>query len=114
MIKSRKNDFNHVEKILDLTKLQELTQPEDTSIYERFSKRHQKVYNVPNLERGLMIIELLAKTIMGLTLTEIINHLDISKSSAFRITSTLIYKNYLQKNETTKNNTIQKNANTWG
>ncbi|MGB2129133.1 MAG: IclR family transcriptional regulator [Flavicella sp.] len=59
-------------------------------------------YNVPNLERGLLIIELLATSPKGYTLTEIIQILKISKSSAFRIVNTLLFKNYLQKNESTK------------
>ncbi|MGS0523898.1 helix-turn-helix domain-containing protein [Zobellia nedashkovskayae] len=64
----------------------------------------KSTYNVPNLERGLSIIELLATQPKGLTLAEIIEKLSIAKSSAFRIVSTLIFKNYLQKNETTKKN----------
>lgn len=71
-------------------------------------------YNVPNLERGLLIIELLAEHSQGLTLSEIIQALDISKSSAFRITSTLIFKNYLQKNETTKKITLSRKILTLG
>ncbi len=71
-------------------------------------------YNVPNLERGLLIIELLAKQKQGLTLSEIIESLDISKSSAFRIVSTLIFKNYLQKNETTKKITLSRKLMTLG
>ena len=71
-------------------------------------------YNVPNLERGLMIIELLATKSKGLTLAEIIEALSISKSSAFRITSTLIFKNYLQKNETTKKITLSRKMLTLG
>ena len=65
-------------------------------------------YSVPNLERGLLIIELLANIKKGLTLPEIIKTLTISKSSAFRIVSTLIHKNYLQKNETTKKITLSR------
>ncbi|WP_298537472.1 IclR family transcriptional regulator [uncultured Algibacter sp.] len=71
-------------------------------------------YNVPNLERGLLIIELLAKHKTGLTLTEIIEMLSISKSSVFRIVSTLIFKNYLQKNETTKKITLSRKMLTLG
>ncbi len=70
--------------------------------------------NVPNLERGLLIIELLAIHKQGLTLAEIIESLSISKSSAFRITSTLISKNYLQKNETTKKITLSRKLLTLG
>jgi len=71
-------------------------------------------YNVPNLERGLLIIELLATKTKGLTLTEIIQTLAISKSSAFRIVNTLIFKNYLQKNETTKRITLSRKMLTLG
>ncbi|GEC72482.1 transcriptional regulator, IclR family [Flavobacterium flevense] len=71
-------------------------------------------YNVPNLERGLQIIELLATFPKGLTLSEIIQTLDVTKSSAFRITNTLIFKNYLQKNETTKKITLSRKMLTLG
>jgi len=71
-------------------------------------------YSVPNLERGLLIIELLATKKKGLTLTEIIETLTISKSSAFRIVSSLIQKNYLQKNETTKKITLSRKMLTLG
>lgn len=74
----------------------------------------KSTYNVPNLERGLMIIELLATRSKGLTLAEIIEALSISKSSAFRITSTLVFKNYLQKNETTKKFTLSRKMLTLG
>lgn len=66
------------------------------------------VYNVPNLERGLMIIELLATRKDGLTLSEIIENLSITKTSAFRIVNTLVFKNYLQKNESTKKITLSR------
>lgn len=71
-------------------------------------------YNVPNLERGLLIIELLANHTHGLTLAEIIEKLDVSKTSAFRIINTLIFKNYLQKNETTKKITLSRKMLTLG
>ncbi|GAB1856518.1 IclR family transcriptional regulator [Flavobacteriaceae bacterium MHTCC 0001] len=71
-------------------------------------------YNVPNLERGLLVIELLSNYKQGLTLTEIIDALDISKTTAFRIVSTLIFKNYLQKNETTKKITLSRKLLTLG
>ncbi|NIJ45870.1 DNA-binding IclR family transcriptional regulator [Wenyingzhuangia heitensis] len=72
------------------------------------------IYNVPNLERGLMIIELLATCKGGLTLAEIIENLSITKTTAFRIVSTLIFKNYLQKNETTKKITLSRKMLTLG
>ncbi len=71
-------------------------------------------YSVPNLERGLMIIELLATKKSGLTLAEIIDSLEITKTTAFRIVNTLIFKNYLQKNETTKKVTLSRKLLTLG
>ncbi|WP_010133972.1 IclR family transcriptional regulator [Ochrovirga pacifica] len=71
-------------------------------------------YSVPNLERGLMMIELLATQKGGLTLAEIIEALSITKTTAFRIVNTLIYKNYLQKNETTKKITLSRKLLTLG
>ncbi|TYA84199.1 IclR family transcriptional regulator [Seonamhaeicola marinus] len=71
-------------------------------------------YNVPNLERGLLIIELLANHTQGLTMAEIVDALEVSKTSAFRIINTLISKNYLQKNETTKKITLSRKMVTLG
>ena len=74
----------------------------------------KSTYNVPNLERGLLIMELLATHKQGLTLAEIIQLSSITKSSAFRIINTLIFKNYLQKNETTKKITLTRKLLTLG
>lgn len=74
----------------------------------------KSTYNVPNLERGLLIIELLATKSKGLTLAEITETLTITKSSAFRIVSTLLFRNYLQKNETTKKITLSRKMLTLG
>jgi len=71
-------------------------------------------YNVPNLERGLLIIELLATVKRGLTLAEITETLSLTKTTAFRVVSTLIFKNYLQKNETTKKITLSRKMLTLG
>ncbi|RRQ48610.1 IclR family transcriptional regulator [Maribacter algicola] len=71
-------------------------------------------YNVPNLERALLIMELLSTQPKGLTLAEIMKNLSVTKSSAFRIVSTLIFKNYLQKNETTKKITLTRKMLTLG
>jgi len=71
-------------------------------------------YNVPNLERGLLVIELLATKKSGLTLSEITESLSLTKTTAFRVVSTLIFKNYLQKNETTKKITLSRKMLTLG
>ncbi|WP_298474309.1 IclR family transcriptional regulator [uncultured Maribacter sp.] len=71
-------------------------------------------YNVPNLERGLLVIELLATQKNGLTLAEITEILSLTKTTAFRVVSTLIFKNYLQKNETTKKISLSRKMLTLG
>ncbi len=74
----------------------------------------KSTYNVPNLEKGLMVIELLATKKSGLTLAEITEALAFTKTTAFRVVSTLIFKNYLQKNETTKKITLSRKMLTLG
>ncbi len=74
----------------------------------------KSTYNVPNLEKGLMVIELLATKKSGLTLAEITETLAFTKTTAFRVVSTLIFKNYLQKNETTKKITLSRKMLTLG
>ena len=59
-------------------------------------------YHVPNLERGLKIIELLASHPEGLTTSQITERLDISRNSVFRITATLHDHGYLERDEESK------------
>lgn len=59
-------------------------------------------YHVPNLERALLILDELSKTPKGLTQKELIDKLGISKNSIYRIASTLIYYNYIARDETTR------------
>lgn len=59
-------------------------------------------YHVPNLERALEIMELLAEHPEGLTTTEITEFLHIPRNSVFRITSTLIDRGYLIRNAESK------------
>ncbi len=56
-------------------------------------------YHVPNLERALEIMELLAEHPEGLTTTEITELLHIPRNSVFRITSTLLNTGYLIRND---------------
>ena len=60
-------------------------------------KSHNSNYHVPNLERGLQIMELLSERPEGLTKTEIVCELGLSANSVYRITSTLINMGYLQR-----------------
>ncbi len=59
-------------------------------------------YHVPNLERALSIIELLAEHPEGLSISEITDYLEYPRNSIFRITSTLLDNDYLIRDEETK------------
>lgn len=66
------------------------------------SKVKPSRYKVPNLERGLKILEHLLEYPDGLQQSEIAAHLGYSKSMVFRVTMTLIEFGYLERNEKTK------------
>lgn len=59
-------------------------------------------YNVPNLERGLKILEHLLDHPEGLQQSELAATLGYSKSSVFRVTMTLMEFGYLARDEKTK------------
>ncbi len=59
-------------------------------------------YSVPNLERALSILELLAAHPGGLKLAEITQRLGYPKNSVFRVTTTLCDRGYLTRDEATK------------
>lgn len=59
-------------------------------------------YKVPNLERALVIIELLKEHPDGLTQKEISDKIGASPTSVFRISMTMIEKGYFLRNEETK------------
>ena len=59
-------------------------------------------YKVPNLERGLEIMELLADNPKGLSIQEIKNRLSLSQTTVFRITQSLLQKGYLARDEESK------------
>lgn len=65
-------------------------------------KSDNSKYHVPNLERGLIIMEHLSKHPAGLTASEISEQLKIPRNSVFRITSTLVSTNYLIRDDVTK------------
>ncbi|VGO13751.1 Transcriptional regulator KdgR [Pontiella desulfatans] len=56
-------------------------------------------YKVPNLERALVIMEHLLDYPQGLSITEITEHLGLSKNSVFRITMTLLGHGYVVRDE---------------
>lgn len=59
-------------------------------------------YHVPNLDRALAILELLAQHPDGLSMIEIAGVLDFPNNSVFRITSTLFDHGYLHRDENSK------------
>ena len=59
-------------------------------------------YHVPNLERALTIIELIAEHPEGLTISQITELLNFPRNSIFRITTTLQNYGYLVRDEVTK------------
>ena len=59
-------------------------------------------YQVPNLERALQVLELLAGNNAGLTSSQIAKNLNLSRNSIFRITTTLYDNGYLFKDEDSK------------
>ncbi len=56
-------------------------------------------YHVPNLERALNIFQLLAEKPQGMTQKEMIDTLEVSKNSVYRITETLIDHGYIARDE---------------
>ncbi len=59
-------------------------------------------YHVPNLVRALDILEALGRRPAGLTKAELIERLDVSSNSVYRIAETLIARGYLERDEKTK------------
>ncbi|UDQ97980.1 IclR family transcriptional regulator [Lentisphaerota bacterium WC36G] len=66
------------------------------------SNQEKSKYHVPNLERALKIIELLADHHHGMSSSDIASTLEIPVNSAFRITMTLYNNGYLERCETSK------------
>ena len=59
-------------------------------------------YKVPNLEKGIAVLEYLSMRSEGETLQEIKSALEISQTTAYRILNTLVRLKYLIFNEETK------------
>ena len=59
-------------------------------------------YRVPNLERALSVLELLAGHPDGLKLAEITRNLDFPKNSVFRVTMTLLDRGYVSRDDRNK------------
>ena len=74
--------------------------------YGKHATKYGKVdenYKVPNLEKGIAVLEYLSLRSAGETLQDIKSALDISQTTAYRILNTLVrleYLNFSEDNET--------------
>jgi DNA-binding IclR family transcriptional regulator len=66
---------------------------------ENAKEELEESYKVPNLEKGIAVLELLSEHSLGMTLQEIKSQLDISQTTAYRILNTLVRLGYLNYNE---------------
>ncbi len=62
-------------------------------------KKAKREYQVPNLRRGIRIMETLAGHPHGMTMSELARALDLPNNSVFRITRTLMELGYLQRDK---------------
>lgn len=72
------------------------------------------VYKVPNLEKGIAILELLSWNFAGLTLQDIRVETDISQTSAYRILNTLVRLGYLSYDDESKRYRLSRKMLTMG
>ncbi|MGL5771466.1 MAG: helix-turn-helix domain-containing protein, partial [Bacteroidales bacterium] len=60
---------------------------------EKTPEIQEDPYKVPNLEKGLKILEVLVESQEGLTLQDIRSKVEVSQTTAYRILHTLIRHN---------------------
>lgn len=68
----------------------------------------QNKYHIPILEKGMQVIELIAQHPKGLTVQEMVNSLEHSKTSIYRIVCSLEEMGFLLKNKETNSFSITK------
>lgn len=68
----------------------------------RVARETESNYKVPNLEKGLAVLELLSECSRGATLQIIKNKLELSQTTAYRILNTMVRLDYLAYDEETK------------
>lgn len=68
----------------------------------------QNKYHIPILEKGMQVIELIAQNEKGLTVQELVNALEYSKTSVYRIVCSLEEMGYMLKNQDTNSFSITK------
>ncbi len=87
-------------KVRRLTRRSDMETPDNIELVKENGESSK--YHVPNLERALQLMELLAQCPAGLGITEISNKLQFPKNSTFRIATTLLNFGYLNREENTK------------
>lgn len=68
----------------------------------------EEQYKMPNLEKGLAVLELLSYSHVGMTLQEIKIELEISQTTAYRMLNTMVRLGYLLYNDKIKKYRISK------
>lgn len=71
-------------------------------------------YKVPNLEKGIAVLEYLSDLSRGATLQEIKTNLEISQTTAYRILNTLVRLEYLNFNDENKHYNLSRKLLTLG
>jgi DNA-binding IclR family transcriptional regulator len=69
---------------------------------EKETEKTSEIYNAPNLEKGMLILELLATSSKSMNLNEITKASRISQTTAYRILLTLVRLGYLLYDESSK------------
>lgn len=59
------------------------------------SEKNHNIYFVPGLQRGLRVLEIVARANKPLSVTEIAQQMELSRSSTFRLVYTLQYEGFL-------------------
>ena len=63
---------------------------------EVITDKNHNIYFVPGLQRGLRLLEVVARSDKPLSVTEVAQRLELSRSSAFRLVYTLQFMGFLQ------------------
>jgi DNA-binding IclR family transcriptional regulator len=63
---------------------------------EVITDKNHSIYFVPGLQRGLRLLEVVARSDKPLSVTEVAQRLELSRSSAFRLVYTLQFMGFLQ------------------
>lgn len=79
-----------------------------TDLEETTKTKNEDRYNIPMLEKGFELLELLAKHPNGMTMQETVNRLNTPKTTIFRLLNSLTNMGYLSKNNETQQFSLSK------